>query len=150
MLVACYNQICFCTFVSPTWVWSVFCVVFVCITVCLIIFCPVPRSKKKTFFVSCLSPFPLWQWFDLLVLLSKTDPVWRNDWNLFPSLLPHLSSFFPSCVWPWFDFLFPAPRHSWQHDFVCSQMPRLPAGKSTLPSAIPLWLLACLWKQQEY
>lgn len=113
-------------------------------------FLPSPSLKKKTFFVSCLSPFPLWQWFDLLVLLSKTDPVWRNDWNLFPSLLPHLSSFFPSCVWPWFDFLFPAPRHSWQHDFVCSQMPRLPAGKSTLPSAIPLWLLACLWKQQEY
>lgn len=91
--------------------------------------------------------------YDLFGLLSKTDQVWRNNRNLFPSLLAlirsHFSLEFFYSVWPWFDFVFPAPDIRGSMIYVCSQMPRLPAGKWTLLSAIPLWLLACLWKQER-
>lgn len=94
MLVACYNQICFCTFVSPTWVWSVFCVVFVCITVCLIIFCPVPRSKKNIFrFMS--EPFPAMAvvWFTCFAV--EDWPSLKKRLKLVSQFASPLEFFFP-------------------------------------------------------
>lgn len=92
---------------------------------CALLFCAIPCWKEPSF-VLCPSPFPLWPWFDLFGLLSKTDQVWRNNRNLFPSLLALICSHFSllsffhllclALVW----FFVPGPGHSWQHD-ICLQ-----------------------------
>lgn len=92
---------------------------------CALLFCAIPCWKEPSF-VLCPSPFPLWPSFDLFGLLSKTDQVWRNNRNLFPSLLALICSHFSllsffhllclALVW----FFVPGPGHSWQHD-ICLQ-----------------------------
>lgn len=148
------HLICFRTFVFPPWVWSVPLRDFHLYYLVLYYFAQSLAEKSHlSFYALALSRCG--HGLTYLVCCQRLTKFEETTGTCFPVCLHwfvpifHSWVFFTSCVWPWFDFLFPAPGIRGSMIYVCSQMPRLPAGKWTLPSAIPLWLLARLWKQER-